>query len=90
MLVAVTATLWFSVAYASPCKPLPGQVGAPAARLHSTGWGCQRKEPSPACNSTPVSSVCRGLAPVERCWDPLLPAHVLRQGCIAGSCPAMP
>ena len=25
-LVAVTATIWFTVAYCSPCKALPGQV----------------------------------------------------------------
>ena len=26
VLVAVTATIWFTVAYCSPCKALPGQV----------------------------------------------------------------
>ena len=28
-LVLITAALWFSVAYSSPCKPLPLQVSAP-------------------------------------------------------------
>ena len=39
LLVLLTAALWFSVAYSSPCKPLPIQVSHTRAR-HTCRAAC--------------------------------------------------